>query len=106
KRLTPSRCALESRPLREEDAPFLCAIGCLLPRVDAGDLQRCQLLTVTLALVVAGLVAELVNDDLGALAVVDDLGGHAGLRERGSVGGDGLAVDEEQCGQRDRVAGA
>src|SRR6201995_3539349 len=52
-RLTPSRWALESRPLREEDAPFLCAIAALYPalllaRVDAGDLERRQLLTVPL----------------------------------------------------------
>jgi len=25
-RFTPSRCAFESRPLRLDDAPFLCAI--------------------------------------------------------------------------------
>src|SRR4051794_1662151 len=30
KRLTPSRWALESRPLRLDDAPFLCAISVLL----------------------------------------------------------------------------
>ena len=27
KRLTPRNCALESRPLRVEDAPFLCAMS-------------------------------------------------------------------------------
>src|SRR5215469_9316475 len=37
-RFTPSRCALESRPLRLEDAPFLCAMwnSVLLLRADAG----------------------------------------------------------------------
>src|SRR5947209_1757300 len=111
KRLTPSRWALESRPLREDDAPFLCAMAALYPalllaRVDAGDLQRGQLLTVTLTLVVAGLVTELVDDDLGSLAVLDHLSGDAGLGQRGGVGGDRLAVDEQERRERDRVAGA
>src|SRR5215469_12328207 len=37
-RFTPSRCALESRPLRLEDAPFLCAMwnSVLLLRAGAG----------------------------------------------------------------------
>src|SRR5215831_17200374 len=40
KRLTPSRWALESRPFRLDDAPFLCAISVvLLPRGGAG--RRC-----------------------------------------------------------------
>src|SRR6202000_1565322 len=58
KRLTPSRWALESRPLRELDAPFLCAIVDQLPDLlgDPGDLDAGQLLTVALPLVVAGLV--------------------------------------------------
>src|SRR5262245_8168114 len=67
KRLTPSRWASESRPLRELEAPFLCAIARLLPARDAGHLDLSQRLPVTLALVVAGLVLELVNPDLGAL---------------------------------------
>src|ERR1700722_11146073 len=60
-RLTPRRCAFESRPLRELEAPFLCAICCFL--LDAGDLEHRQLLTVTLPLVVASLVLELVDAD-------------------------------------------
>src|SRR5437868_6790859 len=52
-RFTPSRCALESRPLRELEAPFLCAMWSSL--LDPGDPQDRQLLTVTLTLVVAGL---------------------------------------------------
>src|SRR3954453_4441507 len=78
----------------------------LLARVDAGDLQGRQLLTETLTLVVAGLVTELVNDDLGALAVFHDLGGDAGLGQRGGVGGDRVAVDEQERRKRDRVARA
>src|SRR3954465_11020657 len=78
----------------------------LLARVGAGDLERRQLLTVTLTLVVAGLVAELVNDDLGALAVLDHLGGDVGLGQRGGVSGDRLAVDEQERRERARVPGA
>src|SRR6185312_15807938 len=48
KRLTPSRCAFESRPLRELDAPFLCAIGSLPRLLDTGDLDDRQRLTVAL----------------------------------------------------------
>src|SRR5204862_7671979 len=36
-RFTPRYCALESRPVRELDAPFLCAMAvCLLPGLDPG----------------------------------------------------------------------
>src|SRR5439155_8258523 len=71
-RFTPRRLALESRPLRELDAPFLCAMaGRVLSERDAGDLDAGQLLAVTLALVVAGLVLELADADLGTLGVLD-----------------------------------
>src|SRR3954454_20151067 len=79
KRLTPSRWALESRPLREDEAPFLCAISASALRAvcaaDVADHDVGQVLTVPLPLVVAGLVLELVDADLGALAVADDLAG-------------------------------
>src|SRR4051794_4585361 len=53
KRLTPRYWGFESRPLRELDAPFLCAIASQsLLRLDPGDLQLGQPLTVTLPLVV------------------------------------------------------
>src|SRR5690606_33495505 len=70
KRFTPRRCALESRPLRVDDAPFLCAISQPLmlsdDLLDAGDLDAGQLRAVALALLVTGLVLELLDDDLGA----------------------------------------
>src|SRR3712207_8298378 len=75
KRFTPSRWALESRPLREDEAPFLCAISASALR-DVADDHVGQGLTVALALVVAGLVLELVDADLRPLAVADDLAGH------------------------------
>src|SRR3954469_18657455 len=76
------------------------------PRLGAGAPQGGQLLTVTLPLVVAGLVAELVDHDLGALAVVDDLGRDGGLAECRSVAGHRAGVvNEQHSGQRQRLAG-
>src|SRR6516165_3674851 len=97
-RFTPSRCAAESRPLRELEAPFLCAISA--PLLDPGDLQDRQLLTVTLTLVVAGLVLELVDTDLGSLGVLEYLAGHRDLGQRGGVGSDGGTVDDQGDRQR------
>src|SRR5262245_29180750 len=45
KRFTPRRCAVESRPLREDEAPFFFDIS-LLPFADAGDLDGRVLLAV------------------------------------------------------------
>src|SRR5947209_12286854 len=97
-RFTPSRCAAESRPLRELEAPFLCAMSVASRLLDSGDLQDRQLLTVTLTLVVAGLVLELVDADLGALGVLEHLAGDRYLGQRVGLRGDGGAVDH----QRDR----
>src|SRR5690349_9368514 len=104
KRFTPSRWALESRPLREDEAPFLCAISASALR-DVADHDVGQGLTVPLPLVVAGLVLELVDADLRALAVADDLAGHGDLGQRRRVTGDGLAVHQEDGRERDGVAG-
>src|SRR5207237_31316 len=70
------------------------AAGSLLS-LDAGNLDAGQPLTVTLALVVAGLVLELVDADLGALGVLHDLPGHRGLAQRVGVSRDGGAVDDQ-----------
>src|SRR5690242_16415054 len=52
-RLTPRYCALESRPLRDEDAPFLCAMSSRpFSDVDRGDLDLRQVLAVPLTLAV------------------------------------------------------
>src|SRR5436305_1594789 len=88
KRLTPSRWALESRPLRELEAPFLCAIGSLPLLLDSGDLDDRQRLPVALPLVVAGLVLELVDADLRTLGVLEDLAGDGDLRQFLGIGGD------------------
>src|SRR3954452_14318858 len=103
KRLTPRRWALESRPLRDDEAPFLCAMSSALR--DVADHDAGQGLTVPLPLVVAGLVLELVDVDLRALAVLDDLAGHGHAGQRLRVGGDGVAVDEQQGRERDGVTG-
>src|SRR5829696_7016878 len=100
-RLTPSRWAAESRPLRELEAPFLCAICRRLPLLDSGDLEHRQLLTVTLPLVIAGLVLELVDADLGALGVLEHLAGDGDLVQVLGGAGDVRAVDDQGDGQRD-----
>src|ERR1700744_2092601 len=58
KRLTQSRWALESRPFRLDEAPFLCAMSALrlLRCVDAGDPDLRVLLAVAQTAAVAGLV--------------------------------------------------
>src|SRR6185437_7489216 len=106
KRLTPSRCAFESRPLRELDAPFLCAIyrslllaGRRLGRAYPGHHQLGQPLTVTHALVVPGLVLELVDADLRPLGLCEYLGCHRNRRELVGVMCDLLAIDEKHGGQ-------
>src|SRR3954471_2369912 len=103
KRLTPRRCAFESRPLREDEAPFLCAMSASALR-DVADHDAGQGLTVPLPLVVAGLVLELVDVDLGALAVLDDLAGHGHLGQGRRIAGDGVTVDQQDRRQGDRVA--
>src|SRR5215211_7731577 len=76
----------------------------LLPALDAGDLDLGQLLTVTLTLVVTGLVLELVDPDLRALGVGHDLTGDRERRELVGLVGDVLAVDHEQRRQGEGVA--
>src|SRR3712207_2254459 len=104
KRLTPRRCAFESRPLREDEAPFLCAMSSSALR-DVADHDVGEGLTVPLTLVVAGLVLELVDADLRALAVADDLAGHGHPGQRLRVAGDGVAVDQEQGREGDGEIG-
>src|SRR3954454_15419980 len=98
KRFTPRRCALESRPLRVELAPFLCAMVSSpreLRLLDAGDLDARELLAVALALLVAGLVLELLDVDLRAAEILQDLGGHGDLGQGVGVGGDLVTVDQQ-----------
>src|SRR4029453_2996833 len=91
KRLTPRRWAFEARPLRDDDAPFLCAMSASALR-DVADHDAGQGRAVPLPLGVAGLVLELVDVDLRALGVLDDLTGHGHLGQGRRVAGDGVAV--------------
>src|SRR5215510_5828353 len=68
---------------------------CRLLLLDSGDLEDRQLLTVPLPLVVAGLVLELVDADLGTLGVLEHLAGHGDLLEI-------LAAGLDDCVRRHR----
>src|SRR5204862_2207398 len=81
--LTPRRLAFESRPLRDDPRPFLCAIACLLSfggrrsrlaraarrQLDLRHLDPRQLLAVPGAPLVAALGLELDDAELGATLV-------------------------------------
>src|SRR5215208_1621901 len=71
--LTPRRFAFESRPLRLEPSPFLCAI-CLGPLVDARHAEPRELLAVARGALVPALGLELEDADLGAALVPHHLG--------------------------------
>src|SRR5262245_704649 len=72
KTFTPRRLAFESRPLREEPRPFLCAIPELSLGLDRGDLDAREFLAVPGAALVAALGLELEHAQLGAALVGDD----------------------------------
>src|SRR5580698_10247177 len=105
KRLTPSRWALESRPFRVDEAPFLCAMSLLLPGLDGSDLDLGVLLAVTLPHPVAGLVLVLQDVDLRGLDLGDDLAGELDALEDPRVGGDQVTIDHEQGLELDGGAG-
>src|SRR5215467_9308530 len=123
-RFTPSRCALESRPLRLEDAPFLCAIwnSVLLLRAgagpgrtglrraglrrtglrstglggaNAGDPHLRVLLPVAQPAPVAGLVLVVDHVDLGASRSSHDLGRDLVAAQLGRIADDLAVVDNE-----------
>src|ERR1700754_81810 len=92
---TPRRLALESRPLREEPRPFLCAISRRSLALDRGDPDARQFLTMAGAALVAALRLELEDAQLGAAKVLDDLGLDGGLGQAITLE-DGVAVAGEQ----------
>src|SRR3954464_14934296 len=102
KRFTPRRWAVEARPLRDDEAPFLCAMSASALR-DVADHNAGQGLTVPLPLVVAGLVLELVDVDLRAFAVPDDLARHGDVRQSGRVAGDVPPADQREGGRGARA---
>src|SRR4051794_11618769 len=95
KTFTPRRWALESRPLREEPRPFLCAMSALLPELDRRDLQARELLAMARALAVAALGLVLEDAQLGAAQVLDDLALDADLLQAVGVE-DGVIAAEQQ----------
>src|SRR4051812_36270790 len=81
---TPRRLALESRPLRLEPRPFLCAIAASAS--DVRDADAGELLPGAGAPLVPALGLELEHAQLRAALVADHLGLHRGLA-------DGLRVE-------------
>src|SRR5688572_25396141 len=98
---TPSRWPAESRPLRVEPAPFLCAISLSLDLRDA----ECRLrLAMAATAALAGLVLVPEDVDLRALAVRHDLRGHLSAAERRLAGLHVVAVrDDEDVAERDSL---
>src|SRR2546427_5380361 len=72
--------------------------------LDAGDLDLRQLLAVADALAVAGLVLVLVDLDLRALDLAEDLTGNRNRGKRRGVGRHALTVDEQNGRQSNGVA--
>src|SRR5690349_12262771 len=96
---TPRRLAFESRPLRLEPRPFLCAISSA-PLADRRDADARQLLAVAGAPLVAALGLELEHAELRPALVRDDLGLHARGRQAVALE-HGVAV----AGQQQRLQG-
>src|SRR3954466_10687966 len=76
----------------------------LRSRGDLSDLDRRVLLAVALTTAVAGLVLVAQDVDLLALVVVHDLGLDLDAGQHPRVAGHGVAVDNEQGRELDRVA--
>src|SRR6266511_1968603 len=98
---TPSRWPAESRPLRVEPAPFLCATALCL---DLRDPERRLRLTVPARAALAGLVLVTEDLDLRALAVGHDLRRHFRAAERWLARLHVVAVrDDKDVAERDGV---
>src|SRR4051794_37454522 len=102
KTFTPRNLGLESRPLRLEPSPFLCAMCSSAP--DRGDADARQLLPVPRAALVPALGLELEHAQLRTALVRDDLRGHGGGRERRGLEHGVAVAGQEQRLQRDRGA--
>src|SRR3954464_4039854 len=100
KTFTPRRLALESRPLRLEPRPFLCAMSqsFLASGADGVHPDARELLTVALAALVAALRLVLEDADLRATLVADDRGGHPGGAE-----GVGAELRVAVAGEQERL---
>src|SRR5215218_9591815 len=101
---TPRYLGLESRPLREEPRPFLCAISRVPLALDRRDADPRQFLAVTRAALVAALGLELEHPELGAAQVLHDLGFDGGLGQAVPLEHRIAVTGEQQRLQRDRRA--
>src|SRR5579875_148797 len=106
KTFTPSRCPGESRPLRLDPSPFLCAIAALplrCARSDLADLDLRQLLAVPAPTLVAALGLELEHPQLLAALVREHARAHPCGGEL--LGGAAhLPVAHQQRLERDRLS--
>src|SRR3954451_6876081 len=110
---TPRRLDSESRPLRLEPSPFLCAIAALFRfggfflrrfargQFHVGDLQARQLLAVSGAALVAALGLELQHAQLRPPLVADHLGLDFHFRELFGLVDHVVVVPEQQRLERD-----
>src|SRR5580700_1267830 len=91
---TPRRCALESRPLRVDPPPLVFdMLTLVLAPADAGDLDRCVLLTMAPRSAAPALVLIGEAADLGALGLAHHSRGNDRADQVGSTGQDGIPVD-------------
>src|SRR4029079_7581743 len=99
--LTPRRCACESRPLRVEPCPFLCAMTDLELERDVLDTNPHQILAVSVGAPVALAPLLLEDRDLRAAELVDHHAAHLGPRERAADLQTALAVHHEDAVELD-----
>src|SRR5579871_4621659 len=118
KTFTPRRCALESRPLRLDPSPFLCATCVLLrcggrrgararrrARPDLGDLDPREVLAVAGAAPVAALGLELEDAQLWPADVGEHGRRDLELRERVGAEGGVVAAHEQRLERDARALG-
>src|SRR6266566_6358266 len=103
-RFTPRYFGFESRPLREEPTPFLCAIRSSAD-LHVGDLDLGEILPVPSVTAIARAAREPEDPNLLALAVPHDLGRDLRALHLRRAGRDMLAVArDEHVVERDLVA--
>src|SRR5712691_5260649 len=95
KRLTPRRCAFDSRLFLEDDWPFLCATVCSLS-LDAGHANARELVAVAAPLAILAPAFELEDAKLHAAVVIHHFGREACTLHVGLADGDLVAVREHE----------
>src|SRR5688500_11170061 len=99
---TPRYCGLESRPLRVEPCPFLCAMAS--SDRDVRDLEQRVRVAVAVPAAVPPGAHELEALQLLAERVLDDLRGDLRARDGGGADHELVAVDEQDAVERHRAA--